>query len=188
MKVLHVIFSAVYFMSVNKCSVYSEPFDYTEWVKFKENFDKFYNDPSEDAMRMEIWLEKKKVIAKHNGLFNQGKVTFIKSINKFSDMNAEEKKVFTGLIVKDSATAHEKRVLVKPSSFLPDEIDWRTSGAVTEVKDQGNCGSCYAFSAVGAVESQHFIKTGKLLSLSEQQVVDCSYENYGCDGGLKKND
>lgn len=72
-----------------------------------------------------------------------------------------------------------------PESNAPvaNGIDWRSSGKVQKIKDQGQCGSCWAFSAASAMESSHAIKSGTLLSFSEQQLVDCSTANYGCSGG-----
>jgi len=74
--------------------------------------------------------------------------------------------------------------VVFDTNGLPDEVNWDYKGAVTPVKNQGKCGSCWTFSTTGALEGAHFIATGDLVSLSEKQLLDCVELSLGCDGGI----
>uniref|UniRef100_A0A0R3WSV2 Pept_C1 domain-containing protein n=1 Tax=Hydatigena taeniaeformis TaxID=6205 RepID=A0A0R3WSV2_HYDTA len=109
-------------------------------------------------------------------------------LNQFADLEVSEFiERFLGTKVGRRATTNRGRIWKAPASSadLPDTIDWRDKNIVTEVKNQGNCGSCWAFSSTGALEGALAKKTGKLISLSEQQLVDCSLKNGndGCNGG-----
>jgi KDEL-tailed cysteine endopeptidase len=108
-------------------------------------------------------------------------------VNQFADLTGEEFKAryASGYRAKEKRSVNVNNAL-KLTTALPASVDWEAAGAVTPVKNQGQCGSCWAFSTTGAVESITFLKTGSLPSLSEQQLVDCSGAegNQGCNGGL----
>lgn len=142
---------------------------------------------------MKIFMENSHKIAKHNKLYAMGLVSYKLGVNKYADMLHQEfveavngfNKTKNGSL--KSVETEEPVTFIAPANVkLPDEVDWRKQGAVTPVKDQGHCGSCWSFSATGALEGQHFRKSNKLVSLSEQNLVDCSrkYGNNGCNGGL----
>uniref|UniRef100_A0A6B2E5P4 cathepsin L n=1 Tax=Phlebotomus kandelakii TaxID=1109342 RepID=A0A6B2E5P4_9DIPT len=167
-----------------------------EWKAFKAEHSKNYRD-HEDRMRFEIFKDNKHKIARHNQRFEDGKVTFKMGLNKYADLLHHE---FVGRLNGFNKTAFNNHIaehrvelgatFIEPANVeVPETVDWRTKGAVTGVKDQGHCGSCWSFSATGALEGQHFRKTGVLVSLSEQNLVDCSssYGNNGCNGGLMDN-
>ena len=107
-------------------------------------------------------------------------------VNHLTDLSEEEfQEHYTGLLNVDFNQVHENVGFpewLNQTAEVPKEVDWREKGAVTEVKDQQTCGSCYAFSAVGAVESQNKIVNNELISLSEEELVDCDKRSNGCGG------
>ncbi|KAK4773015.1 hypothetical protein SAY87_028034 [Trapa incisa] len=148
---------------------------------------KAYNGLGEKALRFEIFKDNLRFIDEHNSMNRSYKL----GLNKFADLTNEEyRAMFLGTrpdakrrIMK--AKAASNRYAFRPSDRLPSSVDWRAMGAVNAIKDQGYCGSCWAFSTIGAVEGINQIVTGELISLSEQELVDCdrSYDA-GCNGGL----
>jgi len=133
------------------------------------------------------WESNLKYVDQHNAEAESGIHTFTLKMNKFGDMTSQEfGQMFNGYNMTQKMQSKKGLKHKKSLSDRPESVDWRTQGYVTPVKDQGQCGSCWAFSAIASLEGQHFKQSGKLVSLSEQNLVDCSskYGNQGCNGGL----
>lgn len=107
------------------------------------------------------------------------------AMNEYADLSNDEFRAMMNKYVP-SLKKNQNNTIVLDASNVPSSVDWTTKGVVTPVKNQGQCGSCWAFSTTGSTESVHAIATGNLISLSEQELVDCggSTGNQGCSGGL----
>jgi len=154
--------------------------------EFKKTHNKVYAHKDEEAARFNIFVDNYRIIEAHNKDYAAGKESFDLGINQFTDMTNEEFRASMNGY-KGLATSNiDAPVFQVPNNVnIPDAVDWRDKGYVTPVKDQKQCGSCWAFSATGSLEGQHFNKTKQLVSLSEQNLVDCSgkFGNQGCNGG-----
>ena len=147
--------------------------------KYNKNYDGI-----EYRERLEIYETNMKFINKHNMLADEGKYTYWLGETQFTDISNEEfrnsKQV--GKLTNISSTCN---IVSKYNGSVPDHKNWLEYGIVSSVKNQAQCGSCWAFSATEAVEGVVSLRKGELISLSEQQMVDCSddYGNQGCGGG-----
>jgi len=159
--------------------------DSLEWELWKVAFNKTYANSTEEERRHQNYIEADKQIKKHNQEADAGIHSYRLGHNALSDLTSEEFEKLLGTLPDDTLNMTRELVHNLTGAPLPLEKDWRKQGAVTQVKNQGHCGSCWAFSAVGALEGAHQIKTGVLTDLSEEQLVDCAgrYGNYGCNGG-----
>ncbi|WVZ02814.1 hypothetical protein V8G54_023620 [Vigna mungo] len=144
-----------------------------------------YKDAEEREKRFRIFEENVNYIEASNSATNK---PYLLGINQFADLTNEE-----FIARRNRFKAHMCSSIIRSTTFkyenvtaIPSAVDWRQKGAVTPVKNQGQCGCCWAFSAVAATEGIHAITTGKLISLSEQELVDCDIKgvDQGCEGGF----
>lgn len=155
-------------------------FLFTHWAKqYQKNY-----DVEEVFERLNIFESNFAKVVAHNEA-NKG---WTMSLNQYADLTADEFAAhYKGFIPRNNAHLRSKNTPDFPKGLkTADSIDWVEKGAVTAVKNQGQCGSCWAFSTTGSIEGAHQIATGDLVSLSEQELVDCagSAGNQGCNGGL----
>lgn len=167
----------------------------SEFQSWATKFKKKYSDSKLELERFAIWLRNHYAIERHNNKIPAS--SFQLGHNHFSDLTNEEFRKLNNLgeyslnKLSNRATQNEKdgvqsRKLSEFSteSSYPTEVDWVKEGAVTPIKNQGRCGCCWAFSTTGAIEGAKFIKSGELVSLSEQMLLDCDNYDNGCDGGI----
>ncbi|CAG2166090.1 unnamed protein product [Oppiella nova] len=175
-------------MSVN-CVPLTQPHIESEWIAFKKQFrdsNEYYErSADEEVKRRQVFEDNYRRIVRHNEETDNGLHTYRLGVNQFSDwtdreyqqwLNRPKPKANQTLYVN---TEHH---FSKPPVPLPNSVDWRDKHVVTPVKNQANCGGCWVFSTVASLEGQLALKTGKLLSLSEQNILDCDSE-YGCESG-----
>jgi len=167
-------------------SFLSDNDEWKQFSNFQERFSKRYENIQELETRFQIFRSNLRNIILHNLDYRQN---FTMGINQFTDLTPQEfKDQYINGGLKVEVGSYGCKTYSSSASGAPDSIDWRSKGAVTTVKDQGQCGSCWTFSATGAIEGAWAIAKGQLVDLAEQQLVDCasgiSYGSHGCSGGM----
>jgi len=151
-----------------------------DWEAYKSEYNKVYED-EEDAARYKFYVDEVNFINSHNAEYDEGKLGYWVGLHEYSDMSPEERKARNGFV----SLLNEGNGPFREGNYedLPDSVNWTAKGAVTPIKDQKLCGSCWAFGATGALEGQTLLHFKKLPSLSEQQLVSCDGHSLGCFGG-----
>jgi len=188
---MRTILSAVLLLVANVVLTLAHPDHSDSWEEFKLKYNKKYESEEDETYRQSVWTSTVEMISEHNAEFQAGEHTFNIGENELADLTPDEIKERMNGLVANTDSEEDGVVMVTESELakLNKTVDWRAKGYVTEVKNQAHCGSCWAFSATGSMEGAHFKSTGKLVSLSEQNLVDCSRKehNLGCMGGLMDN-
>ena len=161
-----------------------DAFHWKEFNNFQERFNRRYSNIQELETRFSVFRKNLVDILIHNADVSQN---FTMGVNQFTDLTPEEFKAQFISGLKTEVGSYGCKSFSSGASGTPSSVDWRNKGAVTSVKDQGQCGSCWTFSATGAVEGAWAIAKNQLVDLSEQELVDCatgiSYGSHGCNGG-----
>ncbi|CAF2129985.1 hypothetical protein HID58_012197 [Brassica napus] len=164
-----------------------------QFTLFKSKYEKTYKNQVEHDHRFRVFKANVRRARRHQQLDPSA----VHGVTQFSDVTPKEfSRKYLGLKRRFSLPNDTQKAAILPTSELPTDFDWREKGAVTPVKNQGLCGSCWSFSATGALEGAHFLATKELVSLSEQQLIDCDHTcdpqeanscDTGCRGGLMNN-
>lgn len=154
--------------------------------QFKVEYGKSYATAVEEGFRLANFAASLATVEEHN---SRPERTWEMGVNQFSDMSDDEFKKRVLMTPQDcSATRGAARSAPLPARDLPEHVDWREKGVISEVKNQGQCGSCWTFASVGCLEAHMSIKydAWRAPRLAEQQLVDCAqdFDNHGCEGGL----
>ena len=149
-----------------------------KFMSYVSEYNRSFGTVAEYKFRLAQFEKRVAEHARWNAVEGQ---TSTQGVNHLTDRTDAEIKMLNGF--KEMPTKVEKNYVdFDASANAP--IDWRAKGGVTPVKNQGQCGSCWSFSTTGAMEGAHFVATGNLVSLSESNLVDCSWLNHGCNGGM----
>ena len=150
---------------------------------------KTYATSEEAESRLVIFHNNLNYINQHNALAAQGLKSYTLGTTRFADLTVDEYRKFLTYRSALNSNANQTNLFRPTSDEVPASVDWREKGAVTGVKDQGQCGSCWSFSSTGSMEGVHAIATGNLVSLSEQNLIDCvKGGQYTCDTGGEMQD
>merc|ERR1711936_164091 len=150
----------------------------SQWVNYKQSFSKEYATEAEESRRFAIWAANLDMVETHNQEAAAGVHSYTMAVNQFSDLSYEEfEKTMLGY--QDDEAVDSFQFFQEKET--PEAIDYRDEGLVTEVKNQGHCGSCWAFSATGGFEGVWAKQVNELISVSEQQLLDCGPGS--CQGG-----